>query len=165
MRRLVKSLLSWTLPGRPREAGALNSSTVADDPITTIRRRPSPDRRGLQWMGFTLVILFTVLAPWGGPCNRRSRPADPTTARLSTILGQKSESQPGIHGSDYGAGLPDMALDILDDEDDGEDFEGRIFLGQSHGFTPPSHGVPGQMVCDNHHDDSGRSARSTLLRC
>jgi hypothetical protein len=119
----------------------------------------------VRWAGGALVTLFVLLAPWGGPCDRRTRPADPTTSRLSAILGQEGASRPGFHGSGYGAGLPDMALDILDDEDDGEEFEGRIFLGQSRGFMPPSRGVPGPMDCDDRHDDSGRSARSSLLRC
>jgi hypothetical protein len=166
MKRLVKHLLSRTVPPRPHEAGAGISPSVADDPIPAIRRGPTPDRHRVRWVVGALVILFVLLAPWGGPCDRRTRPADPTTSGLSGILGLGSGSQPGLHGSEYGSGIPETALDILDDEeDDGDEFGSRSLLGPSRGFTPKAHHLQGPMACDHHHDDSGRSARSAFLRC
>ena len=98
----------------------------------------------MRWAGGTLAILFVLLAPWGGPCDRRTRPADPTTSGLSGILGPESGSQPGLHGSEYGSGIPEMALDILDDEeDDGDEFGSRNLLGPSRGFAPKAHALAG----------------------
>jgi hypothetical protein len=150
MKRLVKFLVPRTVPPRFREADAGMAS----------------DRHRMKWAGGTLAILFVLLAPWGGPCERRTRPADPTTSGLSGILGPESESHPGLHGSEYGSGMPEMALDILDDEeDDGDEFGSRILLGPSRGITPRAHALHGPMAGDHHHDDSGRSTRSALLRC
>jgi hypothetical protein len=162
MRRLVRYLLARP----PREAGAAMAHSVPDGAIAAIRRITAADRRRLRWAGGTLAILFVLLAPWGGPCDRRTRPADPTTSGLSGILGPGSGSQPGLHGSEYGSGIPETALDILDDEeDDGDEFGSRSLLGPSRGFTPKAHHLQGPMACDHHHDDSGRSARSAFLRC
>jgi hypothetical protein len=165
MRRPVKFLRYWAPIPQPREAGAESSPTVADDPIPIIQGAPGPDRHPARWIEGVLAISFILLAPWGGPCDRRNRSADPTTSRSLANFGQENESHLGLQGRDYGGGLPDTALDILDDEDGGEEFQCRILLGQSHGFTPRCQGVPSPIDGDSHHDDSGRSTRSPVLRC
>jgi hypothetical protein len=166
MKRLVTHFLLRTVRLRPRGAGAGLAPRVADAPVAARRRGPAADGHRLRWAGGMLAILFVLLAPWGGPCDRRTRAADPTTSGLSGLLGPGRGSQPGLHGSEYGSGIPETALDILDDEeDDGDEFGSRNLLDPSLGFTLKAHALEGPMARDRHHDDSGRSARSSLLRC
>jgi hypothetical protein len=113
----------------------------------------------------TLAVLFILLAPCGGPCDRRNRPADPTTARLMAIGGPASESWPSFDGDGPGAAPLEMDPAILEDEEDGEGSENPSITGQPSPFAPPPAESLGAMDGDRHHDDSGRSARSPLLRC
>jgi hypothetical protein len=113
----------------------------------------------------TLAVLFLLLAPCGGPCDRRDRPADPTTARLMAIGGPASETLPAFDGDVPGTAPLEMDAAILEEEEDGEGFEAPSLAGQPNPFAPPLAASLGAMDGDRHHDNSGRSARSLLLRC
>src|SRR5690349_16520206 len=123
MKRLERFLTFWAL--LPRSCGPVGNGVLSLDKgvlVSSTGRGPINHLTRLRWIGLCLVVLFVVLAPWGGPCERRSRPADPTTTRVATSREQASESQPGLHGPGHGAGLAGLYLDILDDEDDEEEF-------------------------------------------
>src|SRR5262249_45622472 len=122
-------------------------------------------RHHLRWLRTSWVIWLVLLAPWGGLCERRSRAADPTTSRVTTIRGQEGASQPGVHGPGYDARTPGWNLDILDDQDGEEDFESRSELGETPEFASPSPRILGFSETDPRRDDSGRSARSSIRRC
>jgi hypothetical protein len=164
MKRLVESLISCSIPARPRE-GDGGSISPPVDRLPTARRGPAPGRRRRQWVGVMLVIVSVLLTPWGGPCDRRSRPADPTTSRLMVICGQASEARPSFDGADPFDVLLAMYPDILEDEEDGEGSEDPSLAGQPSPFAPPLATPLGAMDGGRHHDDSGRSARSPSLRC
>jgi hypothetical protein len=119
----------------------------------------------MQRVGVLLVILLVLLAPWGGPCDRQNRSADPTTLRFASIGGQASESQPFLDGLGNSADPDELCPDILEDEEDGEGFEIRNIAGQTSPYTPPSPRALDAMDGGRHHDHSGRSARSSFLLC
>jgi hypothetical protein len=113
----------------------------------------------------TLAVLFILLVPCGGPCDRWSRPADPTTARSMAIGEPASETQPSFDGEGPGAVPLEMAPAILEDDEDREGSEKPSLAGQASSLAPPLTTTLGVMDGDRHHDSSGRSARSPLLRC
>ena len=112
-----------------------------------------------------LAILFLLLAPWGGLCERRDRPADPTTCRLETLGGQDREGRTGVLGPVQDPGLPDIDRDILDDEDSEEETGSRGFVGQAQELAPPTLCAPGPRESQHRREDSGHPARSPILRC
>jgi hypothetical protein len=121
--------------------------------------------RRKPWAMGTLAVLSLLLAPCGGPCDRRDRPADPTTARLMAIGGPASESLPAFDGDGPSAAPLEMDPAILEEEEDGEGFEAPSLAGQPSPFAPPPADSLGAMDGDRNHNNSGRSARSPLLRC
>ena len=153
------------LPGSRDRGGRRDSSPGQDGLVSAsgigFMNRPSC----LQWTAVSLAVLVVLALPWGGVCERRTRPADPTTTRVAIRLGQESESQPGVHDPEYGDGLPEMYSDILDDSDSEEEFESRCVVDRSREFPPTSSRAITPLGTDPRHDDSARSARSSLLRC
>jgi hypothetical protein len=105
------------------------------------------------------------MVPWGGLCERRARPADPTTARLERMCGPKCDAQTGVHGPGHDAGFPGLDRDILDDEDSEEESEGRSSVAQPQEFTPPAPRALGSLVSEHRREDVGPPARSCILRC
>jgi hypothetical protein len=134
------------------------------DPTRRDRRGPAQDRRRMPRAAGPLAVLFILLAPWGGPCDRSSRPADPTSSP-SLICGRTGESPPFTHGGGAHDDLLDMSPDILEDEEDGEGSEAQDIAGATGPRVPPSPTMFGATGCDPQHDHSGRSARSPFLRC
>jgi hypothetical protein len=165
MSRLENPPLSGIVPASPYPAdhgGAL--PRLDRHPIPARRPGRTPDRRCRRWVWSALAIWFVLLAPWGGPCDRRSRPADPITARMAAFLGPCSESQPSIDGPDTAAGEDETFPDILDDEEDGEGPTIQNIAGHPTRLTPPT-----SQALSAREDDRGipsaRSARSPLLKC
>jgi hypothetical protein len=164
MKRPAKSPSSRAIPLRPHPGGGI-SALVRDGAIPANRRGPAPDRWRARWVEAALVIFLVMLAPWGGPCDRGSRRADPTTMRSAAIGGPASDSRPSSRGADPYAPPIELYPEILDDEEEGEGFEAGSLAGPSSPFTPPPPTSLGAMDGDRHHDHSGRSARSPFLRC
>jgi hypothetical protein len=156
--------MSGAMPTGPLEGCGGVSPSVKSDTIPVAQRVRARDRRRMQWTGGTLVVLFIVLAPWGGQCDRRGRPADPTTLRSVTMCGPASEPPPSVRD----AGRGDAGLEIdpaILEEEDGEGLGVRSISGPMSPLVPPSPASLGAGDCDRHHDHSGRSARSPFLRC
>jgi hypothetical protein len=112
-----------------------------------------------------LVTLLVMLAPSGGPCDRESRRADPTTMRSAATGGPESDSRPSSLFTGPSAPSIEMYPDIVEEEEAGEGHEERGLTGPASPFLPPPPVSLGARDGDRHHDHSGRSARSPFLRC
>ena len=166
MKRLERLLMFWAILPGSRDRGGRRISSLGRDGLVSASGIGFMNRLSCsQWTAFSLAVLVVLALPWGGVCERRTRPADPTTTRVAISLGQESKSQPGVHDPGYGGGLPEMYSDILDDSDSEEEFESRCFVDQSQEYPPTSSRAITPLGIDHRHDDSGRSARSPLLRC
>lgn len=166
MKELERVLTFWAIPrwlsgpGGPGISSLGAPGLACGTDLGRITGRPrSP------WIRFALAILFVLLAPWGGLCERRSRVADPTTSRLETLGSQGSDWQTGVHGRGHDPGLPGIDRDILDDEDSEEETGSRSFVGRAQEFVPSLPGALGPLELQLCRDDSGHPARSPILRC
>ncbi len=165
MKRPEEFLTSGAIPTGPRDGRGEILASIKPDPIPAARRVPDRGWRRMQWAGSTLAILFILLAPWGGPCDRRDRAADPTTSRSVTMCGPVSEPQPSAHDARPGDAGLEISTDILEDEEDGEGFQVRSISGPMSPTMPPSPASLGARDGEPQHDHSGRSARCSFLRC
>jgi hypothetical protein len=110
-------------------------------------------------MGLLAVLMF-LLAPWGGPCDRRCRPADPTTSRLA---GPSGTPRPAARDADAAS---DLEVDpALLEEEDGDGSETEVASGSMIPPMPTSSASPGARDRGRHRDRSGRATRPALLRC
>src|SRR5215471_10878492 len=137
MKRPARSPASRVIPRRPRPAGCGISPSVRNGPITADRPGPAADRWCWRSVGAVLVTLLVMLAPLGGPCDRGSRPADPTTMRSAAIGGPASGSWLSSFCAAPCAPPIEMYPDILEDEEDGEGCEERGLIGPASPFLPP----------------------------
>jgi hypothetical protein len=166
MKRLERFLTFWAiLPWSRGPAGNGVLSLGEGVLVSSTRCGPINHLTRLRWIGLFLGVLFVVLAPWGGPCERWSRPADPTTTRVVMSREQASESQPGLHGPGDGAGLAGLYLDIMDDEDEDEELESRNVAAHSQEFAQQQPRALGPLDADHCRDDPGRLSRSPTRRC
>jgi hypothetical protein len=166
MNRLEGPLTVWAILSGSRDRGGRRVSCPGRDGSVGAGRIGFMNRLSCsQWTAVSLAALVVLALPWGGVCERRTRPADPTTTRIAIRLAQESESRPGAQDPGYGGGLLEMYPDILDDADSEEELENRCFADRSQEFPPASSRAITPLGIDHRHDDSGRSARSSLLRC
>ncbi|HEV3162631.1 MAG TPA: hypothetical protein VGZ22_01225 [Isosphaeraceae bacterium] len=77
-----------------------------------------------------LLVWLLLLAPWGGPCERGARAADPLTAPgVPTSRELDCLLHSGSQFPDGGSELPSTHIDVLIDDEDGEESEGQCILG------------------------------------
>src|SRR5262245_6131775 len=107
MKPFERILRFWETQRGSRQAGDNEAgSACMDGWVPSTWPGAATSRHHLRWLRTSWVIWLVLLAPWGGLCERRSRAADPTTSRVTTIRGQEGASQPGVHGPGYDARTP-----------------------------------------------------------
>jgi hypothetical protein len=116
----------------------------------------------VKWFGPFVVVLSIVLVPWGGPCERWTRPAAPKTVPgFPTDRTLVTHDQGVVDRSGDRSGLLIIFEDILDDD---EDPEGESVFVMA-GFVPPSPQSSCRLNAAHGISASGRGARCPILRC
>ena len=90
-----------------------------------------------------LVLWSFLLAPWGGPCERGTRAADPMT--IPAIRAEGGVSGFWSCGTDRPHGVPGLPIidpDIFDDEDDSDEVGWQRALDKVLAWTPLSPRAP-----------------------
>lgn len=166
MNRPAQVLTSWAISDPACGPCGDGVTSVGEDGTVSLADFGSISSHGRSlWIGWSLLIGFVLLAPWGGYCERRSRPADPTTLRLAMTREFSNAWQAGICDPAQDSGRSETDLAILDDEDRQEDTEGRGLPGSIQETAPPAPRLLSFRDTDDRRGDSGRSARSRIRRC
>src|SRR3954451_8737690 len=87
-----------------------------------------------------LLILWSILlAPWGGPCERMTRAADPISAPVG-LLGRAPEARVQRSGDSPGggSGLPGTYGDLLAEDQEDEESQDDGVVGLLPPFASPS---------------------------
>jgi hypothetical protein len=109
-----------------------------------------------------VVVLSIVLIPWGGPCERWTRPAAPrTVSGFPTYRTLLTQDQSVVGRTGDGAALPLRLEDILDDDEDPED-ESVLVVD---GLVPPSPQACCRLDAVHGIGALGHVARCPILRC
>jgi hypothetical protein len=166
VKRLERLLTLGTGLGWKRRAGAIQVRVpAAHGPISHTDVSPLAGLSRSWWLKGTLVVLLILLSPRGGPCERRSRVADPTTFGWKLTHETEHERQQGMHEPEGDAGLPGTCLDILDDEGSDDEFDSGDVCAGAMETVPPAARALGTLVTRLFQDGSGSSNRTSVLRC
>ncbi len=166
MRAQKQLLIFWgSLNPRRRDGACLDLPLCNSDCLDSAQRRPLTTPHRVRSLTRWLVLALIVLAPCGGPCDRCSRPADPSTVpALGVGSASRLSSHRGLNRASDGSHPTGMDEESLLEEENDSDPEGGCVVVSLKLDEP--HATRANCLCYNSAGSVERveSDRSTILR-